>query len=957
MSVAEASETHLGYLLRSSGQLSLFLAALRSALWWIAIVVSAVLLAVVVDGLLGLDPWGLVASDLTLLGLSVAGAVAFVRTIAANWLAPRQAARLVESRLGLSDGRLVTAWDLSEAPPKHASPQLVQHSVKAANEYAQSVPLGETVQTRPLIRTSLMLGAVLLVAVAGGLIMPRMSAAVLTRLADPWGDHPPFTLVEFAVSTDPDPVFHGRSATIVARLSGPEEVERANVVFVEQPHVPVVMPMLRRPEGEFVLPIERAETSREFYIDTPRGRSGRHRLTVLPVPTFEATHVRYAFPKYTAWPEASHVLDPRGLQALAGTNVTLTVTSNVPLKSGTLVLRPREQKKAPTTITLLPVRSAPATVTATFPLTFSGLFQLRLTGADGTPGRDHLEGPVVPTEDRPPQVEILEPAPLTLAVENWQVPVLIVARDDVAVDALVLQASVNGWGPHAQEVAIEKTIKTSVRGDYLFHLGNLGASAGDIITFYVTARDNRPPAGQSVDTPVYVIQVISEAEYLEFARSKYRMEDIVEEFEELQKKLDDLDRQRDELLKEAEALKEALKDGSLSPEDVERLEKLQTQLEGLEQEAAKLAEELAKRAEQTPLYDFEENYRDMLQQLSKQMQEQAAAARAAREAAEELRKNPNLSPEALQNALEQLEQKEEGLDAESLSKRKQTAEDLEKLRLADEMLAQAERLQSLVRQQRDLADRMAELRDAESLTPEQQERARQLAKEQELLEQELHETTEELEKLSGQCEKCLPRTSGDAKKLCQAIREGQITGDQQGAAKSARGGKGKDAAERAAEAARKLEALQCESCNGDEMGEEMNLDAGLKLSKAGAKQSLKQLAQGRQVPGMGMKPGRSQKSGEQGQGQGGSPNRVTIAGPHQPSAGRKESRSGKLGEGGRGQGETPDQDSFGGGPESIDPQSRTGRTTSAGNLRGVPVRYRDQAEAFFKRLAEERNAK
>lgn len=955
MSVADASESHLGYLLRSAGQLTLVLAALRAIGRWAAILIAAVLVAIVVDGLLGLSPWALAATDAVLVGLIGAGVVVLVRTIAAHWFDPRSAARVVESRLGLSDGRLVNAWDLAAMPPRHASPQLVGQSVKLANEFAQSVPLSDTVQAKPLVRTVLVLGAVLLLGVAGFLTMPRLFAAVLPRLAQPWGDHPPFTLVEFNVTSEPDPVFHGRAATIIARLGGPEEIDRANVVFVAKSQPPVTLPMLRRPEGEFVLPIDKAEESREFYIDTPRGRSAKHRLTVLPVPTFEATHVRYQFPKYTAWPEASHILDTRGLQALSGTSVTLTVTSNVPLKSGTLVLTPKEKGKPPAKVTLLPVKSDPKKVAATFPLTFSGLYQLTLTGAEGTPSRDHLEGPVVATEDRPPQIEILEPAPLTLAVENWKVPVLIVARDDVAVDSLVLQASVNGWGPHAQQVETEKTIKTAVRGDYLFDLAALGASPGDILTFYVTARDNRPPAGQSVDTPVYVIQVISEEEYLDFARSKYRMDDIIEEFEELQKKLDDLDKQRDELLKEAEALKEALKNGPLSPEDAERLEKLQKQLEEFEQQAAKLAEELAQRAEQTPLYDFEEGYQEMLRQLAKQMQEQSAAAKSAKDAAEELRKNPKGSPKDLQKALEQMKEKEEGLDAESLSKRKQTAEDLEKLRLADEMLAQAERLQSMVQQQRDLADRMAELRDLESLTPEQQERARQLAREQELLEQELSETTEELEKLSGQCEKCLPKTSADAKKLCQAIRDGQITGDQQSAAKNARGGKGKDAATRAEEAARKLEALQCESCNAEGMGGEMDLDGGLKLSKAGAKQSLKQLAQGRQMPGM--RPGQGQKPGQFGRGQGGSPNRVTIAGPHQPSAGTKESRDGRLGEGGRGRGDTPDQESFAAGPESIDPQSRTTRTSSAGNLRGVPVRYRDQAEAFFKRLAEERAGK
>jgi hypothetical protein len=54
---------------------------------------------------------------------------------------------------------------------------------------------------------------------------------------------------------------------------------------------------------------------------------------------------------------------------------------------------------------------------------------------------------------------------------------------------------------------------------------------------------------------------------------------------------------------------------------------------------------------------------------------------------------------------------------------------------------------------------------------------------------------------------------------------------------------------------------------------------------------------------------------------------------------------------GRHDGSSPDEPSVG--AELIDAMSRSTEIGGAGNLRGVPVGYRDQAEAYFRRLAEE----
>ena len=124
----------------------------------------------------------------------------------------------------------------------------------------------------PLYRAVLVFAAAVLIVLVSWGMAPRLFGMVVPRLWDPTGDHPPYTLVEFDVQTAPEPVFHGKPATISVTLGGPEQVDQAAVVFVDGEARESVA-MYHTGDRQFVLQIERAERTRQFYIDTPRGRS------------------------------------------------------------------------------------------------------------------------------------------------------------------------------------------------------------------------------------------------------------------------------------------------------------------------------------------------------------------------------------------------------------------------------------------------------------------------------------------------------------------------------------------------------------------------------------------------------------------------------------------------------------------------------------------------------------
>ena len=156
----------------------------------------------------------------------------------------------------------------------------------------------------------------------------------------------------------------------------------------------------------------------------------------------------------------------------------------------------------------------------------------------------------------------------------------------------------------------------------------------------------------------------------------------------------------------------------------------------------------------------------------------------------------------------------------------------------------------------------------------------------------------------------------------------------------------------AEEAAQKLDSLLSDCCNPQGVAGEMPLDPGLALSRQQMLRSLQQLAQGRNLPGLNYG---NRGQGRHGRGFAGSMARMSIRGPHLESRGEAGGPSGVSGAQVKGGGYRGSDGAEFPGAEAISAGSHGSAGPAAGNLRGVPVDYRDQAEAYFRRLAEEQS--
>jgi DNA repair exonuclease SbcCD ATPase subunit len=416
--------------------------------------------------------------------------------------------------------------------------------------------------------------------------------------------------------------------------------------------------------------------------------------------------------------------------------------------------------------------------------------------------------------------------------------------------------------------------------------------------------------------------------------------------------MENLASQRKELIEEMARLQQNLESGGVaSDEDMKKLDELQKLLKQYEDQAKSLAKQMREQAERTQLYDLEQAYRDQLKELAEKLEQQAQNAGELNEKAARLRNQPGNAParDAFRESAKKFEKEQQPFDEPTKESLDQTGQDLAKVRKADELLEQAERLRAVILQQRDLADRMAQFRVRESMSEEERMRAQSLAKEQELLREELESAQKSLEEAAQSAKSELPKMSGDALKLCQKLGELKVGDDQGQSARSARAGEGQSAFDAAESAAKKLESLLSDCCTPKNAADSGDLDGCLQLPKPSLQQSLEQLAGGRSIPGMG------QKQGNTGSGFAGSQARTTVYGPYSQSQGESDSQSSKgLGQIGRdGQGAGTSQLDEARGIEAISPETRQSSQSGVGGMRGVPLGYREQAEEYFKRLAED----
>lgn len=927
-----------------------------------AIFLGTLFLAFALDAWLALPTVGLVALDVLAFVLVVLSVVVVVRVRRRNRYQAEAVALLIHEQLELPSGRLINAVEFSLVSPPGTSASLVESAIRRGEELATTIDPLRVVDGAVLRRPMLIAGAAVLACLLSIVLVPGVFVAVGARLVHPLSDLPPFTRLSFNVAVEPVDIYVGQPAVIKANVTGPELQPEASVVFLDTQGRKSRTPMWREiavsqpgakqndalTEATFSLRIENLPTSFDYYIDTPCGRSAWQRLEVLRNPLIERVTVNYQPPAYTGWKPVLQTLGTGGIRALRRTQVEVKCRSNVALAGGVLELSPGKSSVSATAsrIELVADPADSKSVTGSFAMEWGGSFVLNITGADGRPGARPVSGRLDCLPDSPPQVSIQEPEPVSVAPEGWKVPVRIESSDDVGVAGLTLMTRVgtnkfeaDGLpdAPEGQPVS-----RTAVQ---TMDLALMGAKPGMQVHYFAIARDNEPEDGKTAETAVQTLMVITWEEYIDIARAGYNMESLKEEWGQFLGRLDELAKAREQVLERLTELeKQRSEQGGASPADRAQMRDLENALRSYEEGLQETSRAMQKRIEALDLYDVEQVYKEKLRSVSQQLDAQAGDAQTLHRALAGVPEDGATQPPDFAKAAEQFRANNKPFGDKGASEQLQG--DMDKIDKAARLSFLADRLQSIIERQRDLAERLSSADPAEGKKPDQA-RLEKLGSEQGALEKELRETVDELDRGAGECGKALPRMSASARRLVNAARK-LAAWDDQSAAASACPGQPKIAAERSENAATKLETLQSEcKSNGGEMSDE--LDSCLSLSKKQGPGSVRQMMRGMQ---MGLNMGMSGR-GSKGGGSMGSMATVGMVGPRLPSNSKSMSTA-RSGDGADGRGQqksTLEKQAVA--VDAIQAESSIENTTDARQIPGVPRAYRDLVEAYFRRLARD----
>jgi len=219
-------------------------------------------------------------------------------------------------------------------------------------------------------------------------------------------------------------------------------------------------------------------------------------VTVVPPALVKRLDVHYAYPAYTQRPPKTETDVPGDIRAVAGTKVTVTATTNKPIKSADVRLNGRAAKGIPTQILPGPSGTTVCKFQVDLKPRMRGRWALAMTDEYGfsntSPDRQ-----IVALPDKPPTVKILNPEVKKLRLKpSDRLPVQFSMTDDFGLakaEFVVATDTRKGAKVPISLPADPDTPNQTAAGETPLLLSKLPLRGATQFTFRLRAADNRPP--------------------------------------------------------------------------------------------------------------------------------------------------------------------------------------------------------------------------------------------------------------------------------------------------------------------------------------------------------------------------------------------------------------------------------------------------------------------------------
>lgn len=688
------------------------------------------------------------------------------------------AARKAEEKFPEFEQRLIgmlQLWPKRAGTPEGYAPALIEGTVLQAEEIVRNTDFGEAVDRRRFRLSARLLSGTVVVGIILALVFPDQMRAAGARWTHPLTRfvRPPETGV--FVTPGHAEIVKDDDLEILLRITGriPDRVRiRSKEARARRWHDANVT---LNGGDTLSYTFKAVKRSLEYLVLAGDAEAGPYRVTVIDRPMVRRIRAKYDYPPYTRLP--GKIEEEGNLSAILGTEVTLDLLANKSLRTAELRFDGGDTLEG-----LVEDRAARIRLR----ITQDARYRIHLVDLDGVENDEPISYRVLALEDEVPSVRIVHPGRDVDLPDEMTVPLFIEARDDFGFSGVVLVYVLND-GQRVRRGLPASLSDADLSLDHLWDLSDMNLLPEDVIRYHVEVADNDtisgPKWGKSAEYRIRFPSLYEIFEDVERAQEEQivTMEEMIEQGQEMKRRLDDLSRElmRDDIdweqTKDVERTIERQKEMAKELEEVS--DRLGNTMDKLEQSGLATLETLRKM----------EQIRELMDELA--TPELNRAMDRLHRALQELDR------QEIQRAMEQF-----SLTQEEFQKRlDRTLSILKRLQAEQRMDAAVKRAEELASRQEEINHRVGETSSVDTLA--HQEDA--LARDTDRLREDLENASETMKDVSG-------ALSEEVAELANRMEEEALSGRMREMSEMLRAERRDDAGRAGAQLAEDLRVLEAE---------------------------------------------------------------------------------------------------------------------------------------------------
>jgi len=398
---------------------------------------------------------------------------------------------------------LSSAVDAKQARARDTSPQLVAQLVERALDACEQIGFGHKVEQQRLRQEASRLGLALLVIMLLSVAPPEFLRLSATALLLPWTNASQYSPYQIELAPGNIEIARGGDQLVSARIAG---FDGESVLLFTSDNAgnswqQAVM-VAGNETGLYEFFLFDLNQPVDYYVTGAGQQTGTYRIDVADIPAISKLSLRYHFPAYTMLePETSE--GSGDIAALRGTRVEVLIKPSIEIPGGGLLLNDGQH------IDL--VKGESQDWVGEITVEQNSGYKITLQRSSGVAVAASSEFRITALDDKHPGVSIQSPG-RDMKVSMIEEPVMkIRATDDQGIDKLELVLSVNGSAEQRINLGDEAESPGANRelsAEHTLYLEDLNLIPGDLISYYVQARDRAPDEqSRSATSDIFFYQV------------------------------------------------------------------------------------------------------------------------------------------------------------------------------------------------------------------------------------------------------------------------------------------------------------------------------------------------------------------------------------------------------------------------------------------------------------------